>query len=99
MGYSRVSGSDRCFRCGAVFADGGLRYRVDIRVAADIVGELRVEDPEAEIKRLLDAIKGRDEDELEREVHTDYAFYLCGPCKDEYLRGPDVPLGRFFFGK
>lgn len=99
MGESHLTGSDRCFRCGIKFPEGGLRYKVDITVAADTGGEISdVRELEQELDHLLKVIEGTDEDELEREVHTDYRFYLCKACKDEYLRGPEAPLDTFFFG-
>lgn len=99
MADSRFSGPDHCFRCGAKFPEGNLRYRVDIRVAADTGGEVAdTANLEEELEHLLEVIEGTDEDELEREVHTDFRFYLCRACKDEYLRGPDIPLDTFFFG-
>jgi hypothetical protein len=100
MGESSLTGSDRCFRCGAMFPRGGLRYRIDIRVAADTGGEVdEAGNLSEELIHLLSVIEGKDEDELEREVHEDFRFYLCKACKDEYLRGPDVPLDMFFFGE
>jgi len=99
MGAPHYAGSGKCFRCGIAFPEGGLRYRVDIRVAADTGGELSVVDLEKELKHLLEVIEGKDNEELEREVHQEYSFYLCGPCKEDYLKGPEVPLGSFFFGK
>ncbi len=99
MGESSISGSDRCFRCGTAFPKGGVRYRVDIRVAADTGGEVEeTADLNEELEHLLSVIEGTDEEELEREVHTDFRFYLCRACRDEYLKGPDVPLDTFFFG-
>jgi hypothetical protein len=92
------AGPGKCFRCGTEFPEGGLRHRVDVRVAADTGGEATVKDLENELKHLLKVIEGKDEEELEREVHQEFCFYLCGPCKDDYLKGPEVPLGKFFFG-
>ena len=99
MCAENAGGSGRCFRCGARFAEGALRYRVDIRVAADTGGEASVEELETELKHLMEVIEGKTTEELEREVHSDYRFYLCKPCKDEYLAGPEVPLDKFFFGE
>jgi hypothetical protein len=99
MCAENAGGSGRCFRCGAKFPEGGLRYRVDIRVSADTGGESTVEDLEAELAHLLSVIEGKSTEELEREVHTDYRFFLCKPCKDLYLEGPEVPLDKFFFGE
>ncbi|MBI5190855.1 MAG: hypothetical protein HZA22_09280 [Nitrospirae bacterium] len=93
-----ASGPGSCFRCGVKFDEGALRYRVDIRVAADTGGEATIEDVEKELAHLLKVIEGRSEEELEREVHQDYRFYLCGPCREDYLKGPEIPLGTFFFG-
>lgn len=100
MAESRATGSGRCFRCGADFPGGGIRYRVDIRVAADTGGEVSdIKDLEKELQHLLKVIEGEDEQTLEREVHTDFTFYLCRVCRDEYLKGPDIPLDTFFFGR
>ena len=98
MDNQPVSGSSSCFRCGAIFPDGGLRYRVDVRVAADTGGELTPADLEKELSTLLKVIEGKETTELEREVHNDFRFYLCKACKDEYLKGPEIPMGYFFFG-
>ena len=94
-----MQGSGRCFRCGAEFPAGGIRYRIDIRVAADTGNEAAsVEDLEKELKHLMEVIENRSPEELEKEVHDDFRFYLCAACKDEYLKGPEVPLMNFFFG-
>jgi len=93
-----VGGSGSCFRCGVSFPEGGLRYKVDVRVAADTGNELTPGDLEKELEKLLKVIEGKDATELEREVHNDFRFYLCKACKDEYLEGPEIPLGKFFFG-
>ena len=98
MCAEKVNGSGSCIRCGEKFAEGGLRYKVDIRVAADTGGEATFEDLEKELGHLLEVISGKDEKDLEREVHTDFRFYLCRACKEEYLKGPEIPLGNFFFG-
>ncbi|MGA2192268.1 MAG: hypothetical protein ABSG42_02695 [Nitrospirota bacterium] len=99
MGTGDVNGSNHCFRCGKGFPEGGLRYRVDIRVSADTGVELTVEDLDKELGRLIKVMEGKSSSELEREVHTDFKFYLCRECKEEYLKGPDIPLDRFFFGE
>ncbi len=100
MGDAGVQGSNRCFRCGAVFPEGGLRYKVDIRVSQDTGGELAtVEDLEKELGRLIDVIESKSSEELAREVHDDFHFVLCKACKEEYMKGPDIPLGTFFFGE
>lgn len=98
MSVAAATGPGSCFRCGVRFPEAALRYRIDIRIAADTGGEATIEDVEKELNHLLKVIEGKGADELEREVHQDYRFYLCGPCKDEYLRGPEIPLGTFFFG-
>jgi hypothetical protein len=98
MAEQTTQGSGSCFRCGAVFPEGGLRYRVDVRVAADTGNELAAADLVKELEHLLKVIEGKDAEQLEREVHADFRFYLCKPCKDEYMKGPEVPLGQFFFG-
>jgi hypothetical protein len=100
MADSGVLGADKCFRCGAPFPEGGLRYRVDVRVSADTGDTLAtVEELEKELGRLIDVLEKKKTEELEREVHEDFHFVLCKACKDEYLKGPDVPLGTFFFGE
>jgi len=100
MGDAQVSGTNSCFRCGTEFPEGGVRYRVDIRVAADTGGVVSdVEDLNKELETLLDVIKGKDETELEQEVHQSFRFYLCRPCRDDYLKGPEIPLSNFFFGE
>ena len=96
---AELGGPGRCHRCGVGFPEGSVRYKVEVRVNADTGGELAtVEDLEKELDHLLNVIEGKDEKELEREVHTELTFYLCRACRDEYLAGPDTPLDRFFFG-
>ncbi len=96
---AETGGPGRCHRCGVEFAEGAVRYKVEVRVNADTGGELAtVEDLEKELDNLLNVIEGKDEKELESDVHTELTFFLCRACRDEYLRGPDVPLDRFFFG-
>ncbi len=96
---AELGGPGRCHRCGVGFPEGSVRYKVEVRVNADTGGELAtVEDLEKELDHLLNVIEGKDEKELEQDVHTELTFFLCRACRDEYLRGPDVPLDRFFFG-
>jgi len=99
MGVEARGGSRSCFRCGKEFGFGERRFRVDIRVAEDTGGELTgTDDYEGEIAEALDQALEMTEEELERSVHIDFLFYLCPACKDEYLKGPEVPLDEFFFG-
>lgn len=101
MGDARLLGPDRCSRCGASFADGALRYRIDIRVSADNAGALAtVEDLENELGRLIDVLEnkkptGEQDDRETEDVH----FVLCKACKEEYMKGPEIPPGTFFFGE
>jgi len=99
MGVEARGGTGSCFRCGHQFGFGELRYRVDVRVAQDTGGEIdEPVDYEGEIAEALDLAQLKTDEELERDVHIDFLFYLCPACKDEYLKGPDVPLDEFFFG-
>ena len=96
---AELGGPGRCYRCGVVFPNGSVRYKVDVRVNASTDGEIEtVEELEKELDHLLKVIEGKDETELEQEVHTQMIFFLCRTCRDEYLSGPDLPLDRFFFG-
>ncbi len=96
---AELGGPGRCHRCGVEFPEGSVRYKVEVRVTADTGGELAtVEDLEKELDNLIKVIEGKDEKELEQDVHTELTFHLCRACRDEYLSSPDMPLDRFFFG-
>jgi hypothetical protein len=100
MAAETSGGSRSCFRCGAGFGFGELRYRIDILVAADTGGEIDdTSDTQVGIADALERALEKTDEELEREVHTDFRFYLCEACKDEYLKGPEIPLDEFFFGR
>ena len=80
-----------CHRCDRALASGQPRYIVAIHVTADVDERLpEDEDPALGIPRLLAAIEGRDEEDLEREVHDEIAFTLCARCRGLWI---DNPLG------
>jgi len=87
-----------CSRCQAVFAEGGIRYRVDLHVTADNGTGATTDELESELRELLELLEGKEPAQVEDEMHTNLHFYLCKACRDEYLKGPETPLSSFFFG-
>lgn len=92
-----------CDGCGcALLADDDVRYIVKIEVyAAYDVMELTREDLEAAspeaYRSLLEEIRERDPEELQREVYARFRFDLCPRCQRRYVRGPlpfPPPAGR-----
>ena len=80
-----------CDRCGkSLLVDEEVRYlaRVEV-VAAYDPPELTKQDLErdfdAEIRRLVRAVEGRDARELEEEVAAVRRFDLCPPCRKAFL--------------
>ena len=83
-----------CDVCGkTLLVDEDVRYIVDIRVyAAYDVMELTAEDlrkdHRAEMRRILEALKDRDAQELQDEVYKDFRFHLCPACQKQYIGDP-----------
>lgn len=86
-----------CDVCGKpLLVDEDVRYVVDIRVyaAADPMELTQADldkDHLAEMRRILDAIKHRDAQELEDEIHQEFTFHLCPMCRKVYVKDP---IGR-----
>ena len=84
-----------CDGCGEpLLLDSDVRYVLEIKgyAAYDPLeitfGELERTDWEAEMARLVDAMKGRDPADLEAEVHREFRFDLCPKCWKRYQRDP-----------
>jgi len=87
-----------CDMCGkSLLVDEDVRYVADLTVfAAYDVMELTSEDLakrdiRAEIKRLLEQLKLRDQKELEEEVFAQRRYHLCPSCRKRFL---DDPFGK-----
>jgi hypothetical protein len=83
---------DRCGRSLLAFED--VRYKLEIKVYAAYdpleisEKELEERDHDAEIKRLIELMEKRDQDELEAEVYKEFAFDLCLRCQKEFVKEP-----------
>ncbi len=83
-----------CDRCGkSLLVDEDVRYLFELRlVAAYDPPEMTRKDMEAdfqaEMRRLLKAMEGRDAGSLEEEVAAIRRFDLCPPCRAVILANP-----------
>jgi hypothetical protein len=77
-----------CYRCGRNLAQGELKYAVHIKVYAFFDGFLSApeEDLEREMDQILEEIKLRDPEELEKEVFQEIGLLLCKTCRDRFVR-------------
>jgi len=81
-----------CDRCGKnLLVEEQTRYLVRIEVAAaydppEITRADLERDFDAEIRRLVKSMEGRDARELEEEVALVRRFDLCPPCRGEFVR-------------
>ncbi len=77
-----------CSRCGKNLPAGSLAYVVRVRVFADFDGV--IVEPEGDIDRhledLLHQIEREDPETLEKEVHEDFAVFLCKSCRDRFVK-------------
>jgi len=83
-----------CDLCGkTLLVDEDVRYVVDIRVYAaydplELTAADLKKDHLAEMRRILEATKDRDPQEMEDEVFKQFIFHLCPGCQKQYLRDP-----------
>jgi hypothetical protein len=87
----------RCDRCRRQIPDGGLAYEIRIEVRADFDGVLPTGEAAANVdacrEELLQAMAGRDEASLMREIHHTETHLLCPRCRERFLANPlNVPL-------
>jgi hypothetical protein len=82
-----------CSRCGRRLAPGGTRYVVTINVTADFDGYLGPGPGvgEVDFDEVFRMAADKSEDELINEVAQKLSFWLCKPCRDEWV---EEPLGR-----
>ncbi len=77
-----------CSRCGKELPAGSLAYVVHVRVFADFDGV--IVEPEGNIDQhledLLHHIEREDPETLEKEVHEDFAVFLCKNCRDRFVK-------------
>jgi len=80
-----------CDRCGkSLLIDEEIRYLARIEVVAaydppEITRQDLERDFDAEIRRLVRAMEGRDGKELEEQVAAIRRFDLCPPCRTAFL--------------
>ena len=83
-----------CDRCGkGLLIDEEVRYEVGIVVQAaydpmEIMKEDLERDHEAEMKKILEKLKGMSQEEGMNQVHKTFRFDLCPPCQKKYLEEP-----------
>ena len=83
-----------CDRCGeGLLLDGDVRYQMKVEIVAaydplEITQEDLEQDFEAEFEKILEQLKSEDPEELQRQVHYQAAFDLCGHCQRSILKDP-----------
>lgn len=82
-----------CDMCGREIKPHILRYKLNIDVIAAydtlvITREDLKRDFQKEIKKLLERMKGRDEEELLEDIWKNFSFDLCQKCRNIYLKSP-----------
>ena len=83
-----------CDRCNkALLVGEDVRYEVKIEVKAaydplEVTTEDLEQDLNAEIRRLIDRMRGMDPQALEDQVYKAMAFDLCMACQQAYLANP-----------
>ena len=83
-----------CDRCGkSLLVDEEVRYRMRMEIVAaydppELMAADLERDFDAEIRRLVRSMEGRDPRELEEEVAAMRHFDLCPPCRRAMLEDP-----------
>lgn len=82
-----------CDMCGREIKPHTLKYKLNIDVIATydtlvITKEDLKRDFQKEIKKLLERMKGMDEEELLEDIWKSFSFDLCKKCRNIYLKSP-----------
>jgi len=86
-----------CDLCGKSLKEKQIIYELNIQVHA-VYQPLQVElvdllrDHMDEIRRLVEELKDKDEQELQDQIYKTFKFHLCPGCQRKYIRNPFAPL-------
>jgi hypothetical protein len=86
-----------CIRCGRNLPPGSLKYIVDLQVYADFDGYLSEEEGEMEtrLKRILEEVEQKDEEDLKQDVYLRQVYVICKDCRDRFLSNPlNIPWSQ-----
>ena len=89
-----------CDRCGdGLLVDEDARYVMNLEIFAaydpmEITQNDLDQDLDAEFESALQALAGADSEELQRQVHYQASFDLCGKCRRGILQDPLFRSGR-----
>ena len=82
-----------CDLCGKSLEEKEVIYELNIQLHAiyqpleiDLVDLLR--DHTDEIRELIEDLKDKDAQELQDQVYKTFAFHLCPPCQQKYIKSP-----------
>jgi len=87
----KLSSNNRCARCGRPLPRGGTAYRVKVDVTSTFDGYIPCdpsEDTTAQLRKIAAELKSLPTELLEEEVHLEFAFLICLPCKERFCANP-----------
>ncbi len=77
-----------CARCGMLLDSGETSYAVTISAVADFDGALVPPDSPKEMSQMWKQVERKSEQELSDEVFQKVSFFLCKPCRDQWINAP-----------
>jgi len=86
-----LSSNNHCARCGRPLPKGSTAYRVKVDVTSTFDGYIPYdpsEDTTAQLKKIAAEFKSLPPELLEEEVHQEFAFLICLPCKERFCANP-----------
>lgn len=86
-----LSSNNRCARCGRELPKGSTAYRVKIDVTSTFDGFIPFDpavDTSAKLKKIAEELKNLPPELLEEEVHQEFSYLICLPCKERFCANP-----------